>query len=82
MANVIADLIGQRIGRALNRQCTTGNGVGTATGLVTSATLGKTAALQTAFSLDELIQLMHSVEVDYRNANDGCGWMFHDNVAA
>ena len=82
LAKELGNMLGTRIGRTLNSKCTTGSGAATAMGIVTASTLGKTTASTTAISFDELIDLMHSVDVAYRTAADGFGWMMHDSVAA
>lgn len=82
LARELGNMLGTRIGRVLNRKCTSGTGAGTAKGIVTAATLGKTAASATAIQFDELIDLMHSVDVAYRTSESGFGWMMHDSIAA
>ncbi len=44
--------------------------------IVTAATLGVTAASDTAIAADEIYSLKHSVDPAYRNA----GWMMHDQT--
>jgi HK97 family phage major capsid protein len=67
-----------RIGRALNSRGTTGTGVGCPTGIVTSATVGKTAAATGAVTWQEMLALKHSVDPDYRA--QGSGWSFNDTT--
>ncbi|MEO9932719.1 phage major capsid protein [Rhodopirellula bahusiensis] len=64
---VLGQLMGERIGRLRNQRYTTGSGSGQATGVVTAATLGVTAASETAITADEVIDLQHSVDPAYRN---------------
>jgi HK97 family phage major capsid protein len=79
LPNIIAGLLGERIGRGMNRYCTTGTGSGQHTGVVIDSALGKTAASATAFTADELIDLEHSVDPAYRlNA----AYMMHDTILA
>lgn len=73
---VVGGLLGERLGRILNRRFTVGTGANQPQGIVTGSTLGKTAASATAVTYDELVDLQHSVDVAYRN--QGCAWMFHD----
>lgn len=77
LASVVSTLVGQRLGRKQNTDCTTGLGVTTARGIVTAATLGATTTSATAIIYDELIELLHSVDPAYRT---GASWMMHDSV--
>ncbi|MCA9220173.1 MAG: phage major capsid protein, partial [Planctomycetales bacterium] len=70
-------LIGERIGRFMNAELTTGAGAAKPKGIVTEATTGVTAASQTAFTADETLELVHSVDPTYR---PGSGWLMHDNT--
>lgn len=65
MGGVVARALGERIGRGQGRAHTTGNGVGQPTGIVTAATLGKTAASQTAVTFDEIMDLVSGVDSAY-----------------
>lgn len=73
---VVGGILGERLGRILNRRFTVGTGANQPQGIVTGSTLGKTATSATAVTYDELVDLQHSVDVAYRN--QCCGWMFHD----
>jgi HK97 family phage major capsid protein len=81
LATTLGDMLGERIGRIANEKFTTGAGSGSSepNGIVTAATLGKTAAGAAAITADELIDLQHSVDPAYRQ---GARWMMHDNVMA
>lgn len=81
VAATVGDLLGERLGRIGNTKQTTGAGHGSTTpeGIVTGSAVGKTAALTTAFTADELIDLYHSVDIAYR---PGATWMMHDLIAA
>src|SRR5262249_37971909 len=81
VATELGNVLGERLGRGFNRALTTGNGVNRPSGLLTSATVGKTAASATVFTFDELIQLQHSVDPLYR-AGPGVGFMMHSDVAS
>lgn len=75
--NVIADRFAERLGRILNRHATTGTGSSQPNGVVTAATAGVTLASSSAITVDELINLEHSVNPAYRT---NARWMFHDDV--
>jgi HK97 family phage major capsid protein len=76
----LRDAFAPRFGRALNEQCTIGDGSGDPNGVVTASTLGKTAASATAFTYLEILDLKHSIDPAYRANPDQFGFMFHDNV--
>jgi HK97 family phage major capsid protein len=71
--------MGERIGRAENAHFTTGDGTGKPTGILTSTTLGVTAAATSAVTYDELIDMEHSVDPVYR-VMPGVAWMFNDTT--
>jgi len=77
LASFAGDALGTRIARIQADHFTTGTGAGQPCGIVTAATLGKTAASATAIAADEIMDLKHSVDPAYR---PGAGFMFHDNV--
>lgn len=70
-------LLGERIGRALNRKTTVGTGAAQPFGIVPASALGKETAGATALTFDEILDLKHSVDPAYR---PGSRFMFHDNV--
>lgn len=74
---LLADLLGERLGRRANADFTTGDGSGDPNGIVTASTLGKTAAGAAAITADELIDLYHSVDPAYRR---NAGWMLKDST--
>lgn len=76
----IPDLLGERLGRIINRKATTGTGASTMYGIVTAATNGKTAASATAITFDELIDLEHSINRAIRANRASLGYMFNDTV--
>lgn len=57
---------GRRIGRAEEQAFIDGNGTGRPTGFLTAAQVGVTAASATAITLDEIIDLYHSLREPYR----------------
>lgn len=64
----IQQISAERLGRAFNSYSTTGTGSGQPQGVVTAATVGKTAALANAITADEVLDLIHSVDSAYRNS--------------
>lgn len=82
MESLLNDLFGERLGRLANDVLTTGTGSSQPNGIVTAAvTAGKTAASGTAFTADEIIDLLHSVDPAYR-ASPRARWMFNDTTLA
>lgn len=77
MEALLADLLGERLGRLANAQLTTGTGSSAPNGIVTASSLGKTAASATAIASDELIDLVHSVDPAYR-MSPKVRFMFND----
>lgn len=80
LANELGTALGIRLGRILNKKCTTGLGASTFYGIVNDAASGVVAASQTQITMDELISLQDSVDPAYR-FDPGAGWMMHSNVA-
>lgn len=81
METLLGELLGERLGRIANLQLTTGDGTGDPNGIVTAASLGKTAASATAVTYDEIIDLVHSVDPAYRQSPK-VRFMFNDLVLA
>jgi HK97 family phage major capsid protein len=81
MEALLADLLGERLGRLANAQLTTGTGTSAPNGIVTASSLGKTAASSTAIASDEIIDLVHSVDPAYRQAPK-VAFMFNDLTLA
>lgn len=82
--NLEADLqatFATRFGRAMNTSGTTGTGSSQPNGVVTASTLGKTTASATAFTFNEVVDFIHSIDPAYR-ASSKFGLMFHDNILA
>lgn len=79
----VAKKVGQRLGRIYNRHATVGSGASQPQGVITGATVGKTTAGATAIIYNEIIDLIHSVDVAYRQAPpDQVAFMMHDLVLA
>lgn len=79
MEALLADLLGERLGRIANLQLTTGSGSGAPNGIVTASSLGVTAAATAAITYDEIIDLEHSVNRAYRRA-PSFGYMMNDQT--
>ena len=77
MEALLADLLGERLGRIANLQLTTGSGSSAPHGIVTASTVGLTAAGTASITADELIDLQHSVDPAYRRSPK-VRWMFND----
>lgn len=81
MEALLADLLGERLGRIANLQLTTGSGSSAPNGIVTASAAGKTAAATAAITGDELIDLIHSVDPAYRTSPK-VRFMFNDSTLA
>ena len=79
MESLLADLFGERLGRGINADLTTGDGSAKPNGVVTAATSGLTAAAGAAVTRAELVQLIHSVDPAYR-MGPKAGFMFNDQT--
>lgn len=79
MDQLLSELFGERLGRIGNTALTTGTGTAQPNGIVTASSLGKTAASATAITMDELIDLLHSVDPAYRGS-PRARWMFNDTT--
>lgn len=78
---LVANGLGERLGRIINTHLTTGNGSTQPNGVVTASTLGKTAASATALTAGELVDLIHSVDRAYR-VGPKSGFMLNDLTLA
>lgn len=74
---LIRAAMSERLGRIWNTHLTVGDGSTQPQGIVTAAGLGKTAAAAVAFTSNEMLDLIHSVDPAYRN---GARLMFHDTT--
>ncbi|MDX1489728.1 MAG: phage major capsid protein [Pseudohongiellaceae bacterium] len=79
MEQLLAALLGERLGRIANSQLTTGTGSSAPNGIVTASSLGKTAAGTAAITFDEILDLEHSVDPAYRQSPK-CRYMFNDST--
>lgn len=80
LQGVLPELLGERHGRKLNALFTTGVGTTEPTGFVTDATTGENAGAS-AITRENIIDLMHSVDIAYRS-NPSAAFMFADSTAA
>ena len=71
--------LAQRIGRVTNTYFTTGTGSAQPRGVVVGSTLGKTGTTgqTTTIIFDDLVDLIHSVDVEYRKGSS-VRWMMND----
>jgi HK97 family phage major capsid protein len=80
LENRIPEMLGERIGRIINRKATTGNGASTMYGIVNASTTGKVAASKTAITFDEVIDLEHSLGRHFRNNPRSLSYMLNDTT--
>jgi HK97 family phage major capsid protein len=75
----VRNRMAQRIGRITNAHFTTGSGTGQPFGVITAAATGKTGQTgqTTSVIYDDLVDLEHSVDVDYREGGR-CAFMMND----
>lgn len=74
-------ILAERMGRGLNYDFTLGTDTTMPLGLVNGSTLGKTAAGAAAFTREEIVELIHSVDKAYR-VGPKVAFMFHDQTLA
>lgn len=79
LASIIAGMLGERLGRIEGSETTVGNGSDKPLGIVAAAGTGVTSALATAFTADEIIDLVHSLDPSNRMGGS-VGFMFHDTA--
>ena len=79
LAAEIGGLIGERFSRGESTYETTGTNSSQPQGVVNGSGTGVTAASATAFTADELIKLVHSLDPSYRRL-PSVGWMMKDDV--
>ena len=81
MESLLADLLGERLGRKGNQRLTVGSGNGQAHGIVTASSEGVVAASNSGIAPDEVIDFFHSVNAAYRRSPK-CRWQFADKTLA
>lgn len=77
LANEIASLLGERIGRKEAVDHATGNGTTTAQGVVTGASAGATAATTTTITLANIMALRNSLDFGYQQ---NASFMMHQTI--
>lgn len=77
LENYLATEFARSIGKAEEQAFVVGTGTGQPTGVMTTATLGKTTASATAFTADEIIDLYYALPAPYR-AN--AVWLMNDQT--
>lgn len=78
---LLGSQLGKRMARGQSAHFTTGTGSSQPKGIVTGATVGKTAAATNAITYAELIDLVHSVDPLYR-AMPSCAFSMADTTVA
>lgn len=74
---LLGKTLGKRIARAQLPYLTTGTGSSQPEGAVTGSSAGVTSAGATAIAVDDLLNLYHSLDRDYRQ---NAVWMMHDSI--
>lgn len=77
----VRQIAAERLGRITNTHFTTGDNSGKPHGVATASALGKNAASATAVTVNELIDLIHSVDKAYRSGPK-VGFMWNDTTLA
>lgn len=78
LESIIGDMLGERLARKTATDFTTGDGNGKPYGVVTRSVLGKTAASSTAVTMDEILDLIDSIDPAYRGMSR---FMMHSTIA-
>lgn len=76
---IVRDAMATRFGRKVNNDLTVGDGNGDPNGIVTASSKGYDATLADGISLDDLLELQHSVDPAYR-MDPSVAWMFNDTT--
>lgn len=74
---LLATVLGERLGRSINKSATIGNGTGQCKGITLDAPLGYTTAVLGAIAYDDVVKLEHSVDPAYRSDSQ---FMLHDTI--
>lgn len=77
VSGIVAAQMGERLGRIGNEHLTVGTGTGQPNGILTASSLGDTAGAAAAISLDDVINLIHSVDPAYR-LDPSCAFQMND----
>ena len=76
MLSFLADQVGNALGFAVGSALTVGSGTDAPRGIVTASAVGGTAGTATAFTADNLIDLLYSLDGGARNL-PGVGWQMN-----
>jgi HK97 family phage major capsid protein len=76
MLSFLGDQVGNALGYAVGSALTVGSGTDAPNGIVTASAVGGTAGTATAFTADNLIDLLYSLDGAARNL-PGVGWMMN-----
>jgi HK97 family phage major capsid protein len=76
MQSFLADQVGNALGYAVGSALTVGSGTDAPKGIVAASSVGGTAGTATAFTADNLIDLLYSLDGAARNL-PGVGWMMN-----
>lgn len=68
LAGLIADLLGERIGRAQATYLVSGTGTDQPQGILTGTTVGRTATNTASLTFEDFVELEHSVDPAYRRS--------------
>jgi len=80
--SLLAELLGSRKGRGKNTACTTGTGSSQPEGCTIGSSQGKYAASATAFTPEEMLDLLYSVNKAYRMNPTSTGFMMNPLIVA
>lgn len=81
VASIVGEALGERISRIQNTQYTVGDGTAKPEGIVTASPLGNSTDGTGTLEWMDVVDLIHSVDVAYRNSPN-FGLMMHDAVYA
>ena len=73
----LAEQTGNALGYAVGSALTVGSGTNQPKGIVTASAVGGTAGTATAFTADNLIDLLYSLDGSVRASMPGVGWMMN-----
>lgn len=76
---LLGGMLGERLGRVANDECTTGTGNSMPKGIVIAAGPGKTTDKAGKIGADDLMKLEHKLDPAYRGRS-GVGYMMHDDI--
>jgi HK97 family phage major capsid protein len=77
--SLLAELLGERAGRGRNTACTTGTGSSQPEGCTIGSSQGASTASSTAFTHNEMVEMLYSLNKAYRTGPK-VGWMMHPTI--